>query len=379
MPTCFLFAKYLDDSGCLCLRVDDHGIVDAPPEQRDFDAIKVLQANARTIIIETTEQASILEGELPLIGEKKTRTAIPYALEDELAQSVNQVHFAFDRQFYANQRYLVVAMDKEKMKSLMDQLQRRNINFEAITLDWFALKNNEIALIEDALLVHRPDFKGALSRELAQMYFKKSEKGVAYSFGHSETLPLPLEYEQVKEDAFSWIAKRLMEAPWINLCQGEMQQQDQSRHLKKGYQIAAVLAAVWLASMIGTGLIKNYSLNKRISAIDQEIALIYKNFFPEARQVISPKFRISQLLADNGASRASLWRLLAKLSQAMQSSTASIDRLTYQNNVLSITITSSNFAELEQLENQLQQMQLHVNQTQAATQEDKVVATLELT
>lgn len=405
MPTCFLFTKYLNDNGCVCLRLGDDGTVESPPEQRSFEAIRALQMNARTLIVETSEHASLFEVDLPLLAEKKARAAIPYALEDELAQTINSLHFAFDRQFYRRHHYLVTVIDREKIQWIMHRLQTHEIEFEAITLDWFALNAHEMCMTEDTLLINQPDFKGALPTELAEMYLKNSsfvkhsiksevrgdtdttaneeastiENETFYCFKDSKKLSLTLEYEQVNETSVCWTAKRLLKSPWINLCQGEMQLRNQTPHLKKGYQLLGALAIAWLITMISVDLIKVHILNKKIHAVDQEIALIYKSFFPEAKQVISPKFRISQLLGADDSSKSNLWYLLAKLSQAIENSKTTIEKLSYQNNSLSVTITSPNFAELEQLENQLQQMQLHVNQTQAATQDDRVIATLELT
>jgi general secretion pathway protein L len=45
---------------------------------------------------------------------------------------------------------------------------------------------------------------------------------------------------------------------------------------------------------------------------------------------------------------------------------------------LSVTIDSADFANLEQLENELKSLHLKVKQTQASTHEQQVVATLEL-
>jgi general secretion pathway protein L len=52
--------------------------------------------------------------------------------------------------------------------------------------------------------------------------------------------------------------------------------------------------------------------------------------------------------------------------------------LNFQNQVLSVTMVSQNFAALEKLQQQLQQLNVKVTQAQAASDEGKVKAILEL-
>ncbi len=381
MTTCFLFSEYLHEEGCLSLTLKDDGAMDAPAQQRSFEDIKKLQENASTVVVAGTEQASILEVELPWLAEKKARAAIPFALEDELAQSVNSLHFAFDRQHYRNNRYLVVVFDKQDLQQLIEKLRTESIGFDLITVDWFALHENEMCLTEDKLLIHQKEYKGALSLELADIYLKKAEQANAYYFNDSKP-PLSLaNFDKIDAQSFHWLAKRLQDTKPINLCQGEFQQAEQgTQFIKKGYQLLAILAGVWLLMVILTDLITVHFLNQEISEVDNKIEVIYKEFFPQAKQVISPKFRISQLLGDGDKTAGlQLWQLLNSVSKSMQDNSIRLEQLTYQNNRLSITLASDDFASLERFENRLKQQQLKVNRTQAATQDNKVLATLELT
>ena len=96
MTTCFLFARQFYDEACLSLRLDKNGEIDAPLSLRSFQEFKSLQRQSRTIIVLPTERSSLFEIELPWLGERKARAAIPYALEEQLAQNVATLHFAFD-------------------------------------------------------------------------------------------------------------------------------------------------------------------------------------------------------------------------------------------------------------------------------------------
>ena len=165
----------------------------------------------------------------------------------------------------------------------------------------------------------------------------------------------------------------------MNLGQGELQQSSGKQTSVFWYQASAVLFGIWLVTLITTHAIHLYSLTSKNKVLDQQIAVIYREFFPQAQQVISPKFRITQLLKSNVATEQdSLWQLLDKLSQALVRSQITIEQLRFQNAMLAVTLTSKDFAALEKLQVALRQAKVNVEQTQASSHEQQVVATLEL-
>lgn len=379
MDTIFLFTKHLNDEGCFCLKLDSEGALSAPPAQRSFAEIQTLQNDCDTLVIETATNTSLLDLELSWLPERKARLAIPYALEDKLAQSVNELHFVFDKTHYQNNRYLIAVISKLRIHYIMQLLIEKDIDFSAITLDWFALKPQELCVSESTLLVHADDFKGALSGALAESYIKNHPISPPLLFSdsqikHDPDLPIS------EENSCTWIAQRILKSKFMNLCQGEIQHGNKSDWIKKGYQLAGALFCLWLVSLAAVNTINLHMLNKKTAEVDEQIAVIYHEFFPDSKQVISPKFRITQLLkSSNNEDQTRFWFLLKQFSKVMKNDQITLEQLRYQNKTLSVTIVSSDFASLEKLENKLKQSQLNVKQTQASTREQQVVATLELT
>lgn len=378
MGTLFLFSKYLNDEGCFCLKLNTKGEIETPPAQYSFSEIKTMQQDCDTLIIETSTNASLFSLELPWLPERKARIAIPYALEDKLAQSVNQLHFAFDKIRYQNDRYLITIISKQRIRYLMDVLAEKNIEFTAITLDWFALNSEELCISEQNLLVNTDDFKGTLSEDLANIYLKKHPEHSPLLFNDSQ-IEVPSDLAKNQETSHVWIAQRILKSKPMNLCQGEMQHDNKPNWIKKGYQLAGALFCLWLISLMLVNTINLHFLNKQTKQVDEQIAAIYHEFFPDAKQIISPKFRIMQLLKNNNKEQTRFWFLLNQFSKVMNSEQFSLEQFRYQNKTLFVTLVSSDFAHLEKLENQLRKLQLNVKQIQASTHEQRVVATLELT
>lgn len=381
MATCFLFTEQFNEEQCLCLRLNQDGQVDAPLASRPFSEIRSLQANAHTIVVLPTACSSLHTVELPWLGERKARAAIPFALEEQLAQSVQTLHFSFDRAHYQQGSYLVVATDKQFLMDLMTRLDALDINFDAMTLDWFALNDNEAFITKNSLLVNDNLFKGALSEELFSVYLNNGNK-TSQIFLFKDSIPLLVNENDGIIDSASheWIAKRLLQKDIMSLCQGELQHDTRQQTTKQWYFASAVVAGALLVSIAVFKILYLHSLTKRIDQIDQKIAVIYREFFPQAHQVISPKFRIEQLLKSGRASNelSSFWPLLDTFAKAYKSSQFTIEQFRFQGKILSVTLLSNDFAALETLQSYLQQEGIKVTQAQASSHEHKVLATLEL-
>ncbi len=381
MATCILFAEQLDDEQCLSIVFDQNDQVIEPLAKRPLSEIRALQSGARTIVVLPSVCSSFHRLDLPWLSERKSMEAIPYALEEELAQSVSTLHFSFERQYYQNNQYLVVVTDKQYLVDVMAKLDQLSIDFQVLTLDWFALKENEACVTEDGLLVYDKTFIGALPRELATEYLERNDKNSEIFYFNNSMSSLKQErWTTIDDSSFSWIAARLLKGNMMNLCQGDLLHDNSQKSVRKWYYIACAMFGVLIVSVLLCKGISLYMLNREISALDKKIAVIYREFFPESKTVISPKFRIEQLLKSNlgNENEALLWILLSKLGKVDDVKKVTIEQFRFQGKVLSVTLAAPDFSTLEHLELSLQKAHVKVTQQQASSQEHQVIATLEL-
>jgi general secretion pathway protein L len=117
-----------------------------------------------------------------------------------------------------------------------------------------------------------------------------------------------------------------------------------------------------------------YQQQHQIDRLDTQIASYYKELFPEAKQVITPRFRIQQLLKHTQTQGSSFWRLMGILG----SHPTEIQTLRYQNQALTVTLKLKQFSDLQTYENQLRHSGIKVKQTQAQEKGKEIEATLEL-
>lgn len=379
MATCFIFTRYLLEESCLVTRFNDQGIPDLASGTYSFSEIRALQEGYKTILVYPSDWASLHDLELPWLTDRKARAAIPFALEDKLTQPVESLHFAFDKAHYSQGRYEIAVLEKQKIQSLMDIFTREAIEFDAITLDWYALPANTAIIVGSTALINSTEFKGALSPELASAFhsiFHQTDNFIFQDSLSNRDLP---NQEVLAENSWIWISRKLLENKALNLCQGELQHATYALQIKKGYGYLAGFAGLWLILLLALNGYKLHLVNNKLENTEQQIAVIYKQFFPEAKQIINPRFRINQLMGDTlGKAQSSFWNLINKLSQAMADSKVTLEQFRFQNQILVATVLCPDFASLEQLEERLKKLQLNVKQSQAANRDQQVIATLEL-
>src|SRR3990167_2545680 len=165
----------------------------------------------------------------------------------------------------------------------------------------------------------------------------------------------------------------------MNLCQGLFAEKKTHNRLKFWYYAAAGLFAIWLITLLS---INGYQLmvdNHEIKTLDAQIATIYRHYFPEAKQIINPRFRITQFLKSSASSSdEGLWILLGKCTKTIQENPITLSKLDWQNHVLLVTFAVKDFKALDTFQSHLKQAGLHVKQTEASTQDEQVISTLEL-
>lgn len=383
MATCFLFLEPTDMAPIeqlWAVRLDDAGEVDVPLASYTLEEIKSMQMGSQTIVVLPTSSASLHRLELPKLSARKAREAIPYALEEELAEPVAEVHVAFDRETDASGRYCIVVINRLRLRAWMNELEALGVAFDAITLDWFAVHVGEVCATSTDLLVHQEAAVGALSPLLATQYLKAHPDAISgFAFDDSEASLQQLNLAAHEGSYRLFVAKRLLEGEYINLCQGSFQHRAQGEAGFKWYGVCAVLLGVWFVSVLGINAFALHRLHVKQAALDVQIAKGYHVFFPEATQVISPRFRIERFLSQtSGTSQDAFWTLLDAFAEGVALHALDIEQIRFRDNILWVNVIARDFALLEAFEARLKKVGVHVKQTQASTRDNQVSATLEL-
>lgn len=368
MAKCFIYYEKLDANSLLCMSVADSGDTIKPLAYYSFDDASKIAHAALTYVILPTNLCTIHKVALPKLPNAKARQAIPYALEEDLAENIDNLHFAYDHNFYKNGEYLVVVINKQILKEITEFFQSAHIKPKVMTIDWFALTEDEAIAVDNGYLINCHDFNGFLPISLGRDYVKDAD-----------FVKLAKDNYSLKENFAAFVASRLIGRDFLNLLTGDFANNEVTKNTRKWYQLsAAILICFVIFWGIGKGVIL-YKLNSELAHFDANIAKIYYKFFPNASQVISPRFRVSQLLKDGDTGfSGSYWQLIDLLSKSVNKINASVTNINYQNNKLQLTIKIQDFDKLESFTKSLHKESLKVKQLSAVSEKEQVVATLEV-
>ncbi|MCH9755727.1 MAG: hypothetical protein K0U37_00860 [Gammaproteobacteria bacterium] len=390
MSTCFIFfdaATYTPDADLpklfWAVRLDDAGEIDVALSEHTPEEIHAMQAGARTVVVLPTSVASIHFLNFPKLSMRKVREAIPYALEEVLAEPVQETQVAFERDTDNVLHYRAVALNKLRLRTWITALETLQFEFDAITLDWFALAPGEMCATNTDLLVRgqgeEDTINGALSPFIAAEYIKSHLKDDLTKVSFDDSLPLLSDVSETAGSYRLFIATRLLKTSFVNVCQGDFQQKSQGRGYLYWYGLCGGLLTAWFLSVLSINAFLLHQLHTKQKVVDGEIKTLYHAFFPEATQVISPRFRIERLLETNAADVASpFWALLNKLAKVFLQHPLKIEHIQFRDQGISVSLIADSFAALEAFEQQLKKQQVSVKQIEASTRDDQVVSTLEL-
>ncbi|OGV30943.1 MAG: hypothetical protein A3E88_00760 [Legionellales bacterium RIFCSPHIGHO2_12_FULL_35_11] len=380
----FLFTNFLNEDIFLSLRLDAIGKVDEPLKNRSLSEFREISENSKIYVILPSNNITIFDLELPLLKESKLRPVIMYALEDEIAEPVINLHFCYSKEFYFDEKFLVAIIQKHLMQELQSKLLSHSIKYDLITSSWFALNIGESCVIDDTILINEKNFKGSIDLDLLEShskYFTLDSQPLV--FKDTKNYPEGTKLIHCDDRGLEWVAKRIFNNRVVNFCQGEFYYVPK-QHLTNNYaKISAYLGAFWIISLILTDVINIFVLNTQLKKYTDKISVIYKEFFPKSSQVISPKFRVGQILKESGASSSNnFWDIINKFTNSIYLNSATelvkVSEMRYKNKSLVVKITLNNFTNLEQIEKNLKSSGAVYKKLNINDESGKLVVSMEI-
>jgi general secretion pathway protein L len=333
---------------------------------------------------------------VPAKSQKAIRLAAPYMLEDELAQDVEQLFFAYgdNKTPASNENCFVAVVEQQQMRHWLTWLNEAGISTKRMLPDVLALPdaqdNWQAIMIDDQVLLKQHNWQGGLFDEnlwqQANMLWKNGETINIDAFS---TLPHCVEniviHPQPEELPLALFAQQLTHSKF-NLLQGEFQVKSTRSPLLKTW--------IWAASFAGLALLVNlilksatlWQLNNQNNALEQQIIAQYKSAFPETKRVrISTiKSQLKRKMAEIGATShdASFLMMLTTIqpafSQVPQLKPESI-KFDSKRNELRMQATATSYQQFEQFKTLLERQGFSVSQGAQNNQGDQITGSFSIT
>ncbi len=354
------------------------------------------KAHQREVVaIVPSQDVALKSLNVPAKSQRAIRLAAPYMLEEELAQDVEQLFFAYgaSKQHTLESNCLVAVVKKTLMTQWLTWLENANIHCTYMLPEVLALPTHQsnwsVTLMNDQLLVRQGGWQGIVldkalwSEAIAQWQQLKSPPSIdSYT-----TLPADFDALQVNQQPqelpLALMAQQ--EKPIFNLLQGQFAIKSKRSPMLKHWVIAASVCTVALVLTLAQKGSALYQVKAQQQQIEQEIISTYQAAFPQTKKVRISTIK-SQLkrhlgsISDTGNGHSFL-SMMVKLQSAYAEvpglKTTSI-KFDDKRGEIRLTASANDYQAFDKFKMALEKLQLKVSQGAQNSQGDLVTGSISI-
>src|SRR3954468_5355391 len=282
-----------------------------------------LSVGRRTVVIVPATDALATEVEAPAKSASKLAQVIPFALEERVADEVEDLHFALGDRNAETGRVPVVVVSRARIDAWLTELRAAGLNPDAIYSEASllpAMPGQMIALLDgDALTLKLAEgpplvmpalsITDAVVMVLATQVapvagLEAAPLGLLLYTGHDEWQAHQDEVEALRGRFAGGKAQLLPDGPLgvlapaaaaaeaINLLQGALAVSSPMQQNWKSWRVAAVLAASLLCLHLGARYFELMRLDKTEAALDASIQDAFRVAMPDQHNAVNARRRV---------------------------------------------------------------------------------------
>ena len=305
---------------------DDRGSLVSDPAAGTLAEASAAVEGRRSTLVVPGNDVLLAEALVPGGSQARAMQAIPFALEEQLADDVEKLHFALgskDR----DDNYPVAIIDRSTMDAITEQCQEAGLRPTSIVPETLALPRldaidfGEVSwtalLDEDQAVIRLNGYKGFATDASVASFMLEGAKGdlaedtspllTIYTTDPETNLIVPGGVDTELRDCESRLAlyaNGLASEPNINLLQGSYNPKTQFDKTWKPWRWTAALAAVLVGTLFASKWFDYRALKAEESYIDGEIATAFESALPGVRMQ-RPRRQIQDALSGDGTGNTS--------------------------------------------------------------------------
>lgn len=357
------------------MAADETGRVVTPAQSGPLAQGTSLAAGRRVCVLVPAADVLLTEAQVPVKSGTKLQQVVPYALEEQLAEDIDSLHFAIGRRAPDSSRVPTAVVSRALVESWLDQLKAHAIVPEAMYVDADLLPVNPgqaVALLEgDDVLLRTPgalpvvlpidalasaiesDGEGSSDARGLVLYATPSE----WERHRSGIESVRERFESVKVQLLAGgtlplFAQQLPTTPAINLLQGAYAPKSALATGWRAWRVAALLAvALFGLHVVGKG-VELGSLRKVERSIDQSIEQTFRTAMPGEQSTVDARRRMDQRLqsARGAVSSSGLLAALGAVAQARANVPgATVQSLSFREGALDVRMVGPDAETLDRL------------------------------
>lgn len=375
--------------------VDETGHIVQSAMQDEAIGLAEITEGREVIVLVPSEEVLLTTCKLPKMSKHKMMSAIPFALEDQVIDEVDQLHFAFFQRNEKNSadgiELLVLVVAHAKMQLWLSTLKTLNIKPDKLLPTVLALPDTPLNILvtEENILVRNGEYSGFACDKTNILFYLTSMGSQSNTVIHNYTnhaLQLPDVNDErflSKDQYIGDLAQEVAKISNINLLQGGHYAVKSSKfNTQRNFsRMTLYLAFVCVGLLLIQPLCSYFILKSRVKVLDEEIAQLYKQQFPHSSALIAPRARLEEKLAklksNHGEDRFLI--LLAHISKALQADpNIKLKRFDFQNNQLNLRVMAKSSNDISNFTNFLINQGLKVKQQNATVAKANIYAALQI-
>ncbi len=357
--------------------VDSSGALLPQPAEDPATSLPVLAAGRQLALLAPSSDVSLFMAQLPAGNEARLQQLAPFALEEQVSEDLEDLHFAVGARHAATGEVPVVVASRERMHGWLAQAEALDVKPKAMFAESDLaplLPGHVTLLVAPEGLVLRNDTGRPVvfppddpALALAMLLGPEADLSTVNLSVHALPQDWPLHeaaIEALRERVASLkvqlhaggllglYAQGISTSAPVNLLQGAFKPQRRGANLWLRWRTAAALLGALLLLHVGAGLWELHTTRQEARRLDAEINRVYGSIFPgqqpgrQLRRTLEARMRA---VAGGGSTQGELMGLLAALAAARQNvPLATLDAMTYKPGQLQLTLSAPDASTLEQ-------------------------------
>ncbi|UCZ56753.1 type II secretion system protein GspL [Desulfurispirillum indicum] len=280
----------------------------------------------RTVVMVPGEQVLLTSASIPSRNSRYVRQALPYAIEEQLAQDLDEVHIAIGPR-RSDGAIATMVVDRERMVSWMERLSACAIAPDVLVPDtlcvppspqgknalwqaWFDFTpDRQRCLLQtdplDATAVH-PSSLGLLlegylqsreSQEALPLHVWLPDENVPLEYAALETelrseSRFEVHWNHYHGDPFALQCQYYLErfgsgACPMNLLQGDFRVTRRTAANRLPWALAAGAFLVWFVVEVASGFVQAAHVSRQTQALEDQARQLYRQLFPQEQRIVN--------------------------------------------------------------------------------------------
>ncbi len=308
--------------------------------------------------------------QVPSRRRQRVLAALPYALEESLTTDIESLHFAL-LDWKPGSAATAAVVSRELLRSWSEACAGAGLVLDALVPDYLLLPSHPqtrytvARMADDRICIREPGNKGvALSLETIEFWWQDIDiesAAIAVNDADLARKLIATGGRMVSEWPIGrtfteWLGHHGGMPPPVNLLQGQFRPTHRGRRFR-AFRPAAALLGTALVLTVGADVGEYVWLERRNTQLDQQILEVFRGAFPNITRIVNPRAQMQrqiELLRGGEATGGEFQRLLAVVANALPGANATLDEISYRDNVMVVTCNTPDFAGLDRFRQRLE-------------------------